>query len=272
MSSCLLLLLAEPLKSPGTVYTCRSVIIASNCPCNNSHRMTYSRSWVLSFQRPFGHASRRAQSGSFVSERPKLTFQAGDVGAVTDALEPFERHRHILAVLPDPFDWRLRERNRRGHQSVENKNVDDHRMAARGHWCAAGSAERFGNQGSSLQLRDLYRLLEQKLRINPRVVPTKPEKQMRAGRSPSGPDAPQKRAPLYLLPRVHFDIRQMKIHADQAIAVIHKYGVALEKHFLSHHHRARRDSDDRASHRRRIIDPHVWLRRRLAVETAPGSE
>src|SRR5260370_27305284 len=43
---------------------------------------------------------------------PELAFQAGDVGAVADALEPFEHQRHFLAVLPDLFDWRLRERNR----------------------------------------------------------------------------------------------------------------------------------------------------------------
>src|SRR6266446_1169127 len=46
-------------------------------------------------------------------ERPaELAFQAGDVGAVADAVEPFEHQRHLLAVLPDLFDWCLRERNR----------------------------------------------------------------------------------------------------------------------------------------------------------------
>src|ERR1700739_162469 len=42
----------------------------------------------------------------------ELAFQASDVGAVADALEPFQHQRHLLAVLPDLFDWRLRERNR----------------------------------------------------------------------------------------------------------------------------------------------------------------
>src|SRR5713226_2651497 len=42
----------------------------------------------------------------------ELAFQASDVGAVADALEPFQHQRHILAVLPDLFDWCLRERNR----------------------------------------------------------------------------------------------------------------------------------------------------------------
>ena len=32
--------------------------------------------------------------------------------SVADALEPLQHQRHILAVLPDLFDWRLRERSR----------------------------------------------------------------------------------------------------------------------------------------------------------------
>src|SRR6202043_1817538 len=50
--------------------------------------------------------------GELRERAAELAFQASDVGAVADALEPFEHHRHILAVLPDLFDWRLRERNR----------------------------------------------------------------------------------------------------------------------------------------------------------------
>src|SRR5260370_193521 len=42
----------------------------------------------------------------------ELALQASDVGAVADALEPLQHQRHILAVLLDLFDWRLRERNR----------------------------------------------------------------------------------------------------------------------------------------------------------------
>src|SRR6266404_511569 len=41
----------------------------------------------------------------------EFAFQACGVGAVADALEPFQHQRHLLAVLPDLFDWRLRERN-----------------------------------------------------------------------------------------------------------------------------------------------------------------
>src|SRR4030088_1522153 len=42
----------------------------------------------------------------------EVAFQAGDVGAVSDALEPFQHQRHLFAGLPDLLDWRLRERNR----------------------------------------------------------------------------------------------------------------------------------------------------------------
>src|SRR5438309_10663183 len=41
----------------------------------------------------------------------ELAFQASDVGAVADTLEPLQHQRRILAVLPDLFDWRLRECN-----------------------------------------------------------------------------------------------------------------------------------------------------------------
>src|SRR6516225_7156796 len=50
--------------------------------------------------------------GELCERAAELAFEASDVGAVADALEPFEHHRHFLAVLPDLFDWRLRERNR----------------------------------------------------------------------------------------------------------------------------------------------------------------
>src|SRR6266436_6163448 len=50
--------------------------------------------------------------GELRERAAELAFQASDVGAVADALEPLQHQRHILAVLPDLFDWRLRERNR----------------------------------------------------------------------------------------------------------------------------------------------------------------
>src|SRR5271154_5724509 len=49
--------------------------------------------------------------GELRERAAELAFQASDVGAVADALEPFEHHRHILTVLPDLVDGRLRERN-----------------------------------------------------------------------------------------------------------------------------------------------------------------
>src|SRR5258708_30695061 len=50
--------------------------------------------------------------GELRERAAELAFQASDVGAVPDALEPFQHQRHILAVLPDLFDWRLRKHNR----------------------------------------------------------------------------------------------------------------------------------------------------------------
>src|SRR2546425_12920019 len=50
--------------------------------------------------------------GELGERAAELAFQASDVGAVADALEPLQHQRRILAVLPDLCDWRLRERNR----------------------------------------------------------------------------------------------------------------------------------------------------------------
>src|SRR5262249_60482691 len=50
--------------------------------------------------------------GELRERAAELAFQVSDVGAVADALEPLQHQRRILAVLPDLFDWRLRERNR----------------------------------------------------------------------------------------------------------------------------------------------------------------
>jgi hypothetical protein len=59
--------------------------------------------WSRVAARPVGELRERSA---------ELAFQPSDVGAVADVLEPLQHHRHILAVLPDLFDWRLRERNR----------------------------------------------------------------------------------------------------------------------------------------------------------------
>src|SRR2546427_10499478 len=42
--------------------------------------------------------------GELRERAAELAFQASDVGAVADALEPFQHQRHFLAVLPDLFD------------------------------------------------------------------------------------------------------------------------------------------------------------------------
>src|SRR6201998_3748850 len=50
--------------------------------------------------------------GQFRERAAELAFQASNIWAIADVLEPLQHHRHILAVLPDLFDWRLRERDR----------------------------------------------------------------------------------------------------------------------------------------------------------------
>src|SRR6185295_19411523 len=61
---------------------------------------------------PLGSRVAACPVGELRERAAELAFQAGDVGAVTDALEPFQHRRHLLAVLPDLFDRRLRESNR----------------------------------------------------------------------------------------------------------------------------------------------------------------
>src|SRR5258707_8620126 len=61
---------------------------------------------------PIGLRVAACPVGELRERASELAFQASDVGAVADALEPFEHQRHFLAVLPDLFDGRLRERNR----------------------------------------------------------------------------------------------------------------------------------------------------------------
>src|SRR6266702_5093114 len=92
----------------------RLISPASNCPCSSAKltpcdvrstmgSLVSAPIWSRVAARPVGELRERAA---------ELAFQASDVGAVADALEPLQHQRHILAVLPDLFDWRLRERNR----------------------------------------------------------------------------------------------------------------------------------------------------------------
>src|SRR5258708_9479865 len=71
-------------------------------------------------------------AGELRERAAELAFQASDVGAVADVLEPFEHHRHILAVLPDLFDWRLRERNRPAHRLRQDLRRLRHRSYVTG--------------------------------------------------------------------------------------------------------------------------------------------
>ena len=50
--------------------------------------------------------------GELRERAAELAFEASDVGAVADALEPLQHQCRVLAVLPNLFDWRLNERNR----------------------------------------------------------------------------------------------------------------------------------------------------------------
>src|SRR4029077_16876980 len=54
-------------------------------------------------------------------------FQTGDVGAVTNAVEPLQHQRRILAVLPDRFDWCLRERNGPAQRLAQDRTRPGHR-------------------------------------------------------------------------------------------------------------------------------------------------
>src|SRR5258705_12835045 len=51
---------------------------------------------------------------------PELAFQTRDVGAVSDPFEPLQHQRHLLAVLLDLFNGRLRERNRSTERLRQN--------------------------------------------------------------------------------------------------------------------------------------------------------
>src|SRR5205807_6079044 len=87
---------------------------ASNCPCSNAKLtpcdVTSTMGSLVSA--PIWSRVAACPVGELRERAAELAFQASDVGAVADAIKPFQHHRHILAVLPDLFDWRLRERNR----------------------------------------------------------------------------------------------------------------------------------------------------------------
>src|SRR5579864_3388425 len=98
--------------------TCRScerfISPVSNCPCSNAKLTPCDvRSTMGSLvSAPIWSPMAACPGGELRERAAELAFQASDVGAVADALEPLQHQRHILAVLPDLFDRRLREGNR----------------------------------------------------------------------------------------------------------------------------------------------------------------
>src|SRR5579863_3623371 len=70
--------------------------------------------------------------GELRERAAELAFQAGDVGAVADPLEPLQHQRHFLAVLPDLFDWRLRERDRPTQRLRQDRRRLRHRSYVTG--------------------------------------------------------------------------------------------------------------------------------------------
>src|SRR5713226_8354763 len=92
----------------------RLISPASNCPCSNAKLKPCDvRSTMGSLvSAPIRPRLAACPIGELRERAAELAFQSSDVGAVADALEPLQHHRHFLAVLLDLFDWRLRERNR----------------------------------------------------------------------------------------------------------------------------------------------------------------
>src|SRR5260370_7613186 len=78
---------------------------------------------------PIGSRVAACPVGELRERTAELAFQASNVGAVADALEPLQHQRRILAVLPDLFDWRLCECNR----PIQRLGQDLRRLRHRSH-------------------------------------------------------------------------------------------------------------------------------------------
>src|SRR5712671_43099 len=89
---------------------------------------------MFSLSLPSGRRARVAACpvGEFRERAAELAFQASDVGAVADALEPFQHQRRFLAVLPHLFDWRLRECNRPTQRLRQDLRSLRHRLYVTG--------------------------------------------------------------------------------------------------------------------------------------------
>src|ERR1700730_5154470 len=83
--------------------TCRScwrlISVASNCPCSNAKRiMCDVRSTMGSLvSAPIWLRVAACPVGELRERAAELVFQASDVGAISDALEPLQHQRHIFA-------------------------------------------------------------------------------------------------------------------------------------------------------------------------------
>src|SRR6266403_1097391 len=119
---------------------------------------------------------RRRPVGELRERAAELAFQASDVGAVADALEPFQHQRHFLAVLPDRYEWRLRERDR----PTQHLRQDFRRFRHCSH--VASDIDLAAVQGRSAGER---------ARAEPADVVYRNHLQLRAG-----PERPEQRVPL----------------------------------------------------------------------------
>ena len=69
-------------------------------------------------------------------------------------------------------------------------------------------------------------------RIYTGIVPTNTEEQMRPGGAARRADAAQEMALLDLVAHCDLYVGQMKVHADETVAVIDEHGVSLEEHLF----------------------------------------
>src|SRR5215469_17177339 len=119
--------------------------------CNRRRRYITEHQLPTVFQRQlsfdFSFRVTACPVGELRERAAELAFQASDVGAVADALEPFEHQRHLLAELPDLFDWRLREPN----WPTQRLRQDLRRLRHRSY--VSGKIDLAAVQGSSISER-----------------------------------------------------------------------------------------------------------------------
>jgi hypothetical protein len=97
-------------------------------------------------------------------------------------------------------------------------------------------------------------------RIYTGIVPTNTEEQMRPGGAARRADVAQEMALLDLVAHCDLYVGQMKVHADETVAVIDEHGVSLEEHLFGHHHRSFSDRQDWTANRGWVVNSGVALR------------